>query len=131
MLDLAKKIGVSERIIFTGSVSAADIADLNAGEVYLNKSFFKIRKLLPKDVVVIKKYMDSFNCANIKGINLSYKICTEEFLNECKEQKVAVSVFVVDKQCEIDRLAKRSELANITTNYPDTLLKLLDKKILK
>jgi glycosyltransferase involved in cell wall biosynthesis len=132
VLDLAQKIGVLPNIIFTGSVCENDVKDLYAGEVYLNKSFFKLRGTpTPADVSAMKARIDSFKCERLKGLNLRFTICTEEFLAECKKQELPVSVFVVDQKAEMERLSKHPELANITTNRPDELLTLLGRKIYK
>lgn len=131
VLALAEKMGVLDRIIFTGSVSKDDINHLTAGEVYLNKSFFKNRHPVPSDVKAMKAYIDSFGNSRIKGVNLKYTFCTEEFLEECQKNALPVSVFVVDNLKEMNRLVKHTELANITTNYPDELMKLLNREAKK
>lgn len=128
VLELAQKKGVTERIIFTGSVCKVDIKNLSHGEVYLNKFFFTCGQIKTNNVKKMKERIDSLKCSNIKGINLKYTYCTEEFLNECQKYDLPVSVFVVDNPKEMERLAKRTELANITTNYPDKILKLIYNK---
>ncbi len=131
VLALAREKDVLNHIIFTGSVCAKDIQHLDEGEVYLNKSFFGIRRPVPFDVKTMKTYIDSFDNPRIKGINLKYTFCTEEFLAECARHSLAVSVFVVDNINEMQRLVRHSELANITTNYPDILMRLLNKEAKK
>ena len=131
VLTLAEKMGVLDRIIFTGSVCADDINYLNEGEVYLNKSFFGMRRPLPADVKTMKDRIDSLFNPRIKGLNLKYTFCTEEFLEECQKNALPVSVFVVDNSIEMKRLVKHTELANITTNYPDELMKLLNREAKK
>lgn len=132
VIELAKEKGVLDKILFTGNtISLTDIKNLTSGEIYLNRPFFKIRKPKPSDVKNIKDYIDSFNNPRIKGINFNHLYCTEEFLDECKSQGVAVSVFVVDSEIEQRRLAKHSELHNITTNYPDKVLELIGRTILR
>ncbi len=131
VVELAKQKGVLERIIFTGSVCRDDILDLQGAEVYLNKSFFGLKSPKASDVKGMKSLVDSFNCSSIKGINLRYTFCTEDFLDQCRRLALPVSVFVVDKQYEMIRLTKRTELANITTNHPDTILNMLGRDIKK
>lgn len=131
VLELAKKEDVLDRIIFTGSVSSGDIKYLTEGEVYLNKSFFKLRSPAPSDVKYMAEYIKSFECPRISGINLKYTFLSDEFLAECEKHNLKVSAFVVDDESEMDRLSKHGIVVNITSNYPSKLLEKLQLQIKK
>ncbi|MDD4316297.1 MAG: hypothetical protein PHC84_03950 [Clostridia bacterium] len=121
VLELAKEKGVEDRIIFTGSVKKKDLAYLNAGQVFLNVGFFG-KKPKAENLVAIKSAIDTQNNQRIKGLNLSYKYCTEQMLAEAARIGLKLSVFTVDKTAELDRLLTHAELANITTNKIDYAL---------
>lgn len=126
VLDLAKEMGVADRIIFTGKISPEDIKYLDAGEVYLNKTFFKLKCPRVKDVKWMKEYIDSFNNPRISGLNLKYIFVTDEFIEECNKYNLPISAFVVDDVKEMIRLFKHTKLANFTTNIPDVALEMLE-----
>lgn len=131
VLALAEKEGVSDRIIFTGSVAPGDIKYLSAGNVYLNKTFFNLARPAPSDVKAMAEYMRSFNCPRIMGINLRHTFLSEEFLSECVRYNLTVSTFVVNEDKEMDRLLKHKNIVNITSNYPEKVLEKLQLQIKK
>lgn len=131
VMALAKEKGVADRIIFTGSVCSCDIPFLSEAEVYLNKGFFKGVRPKPSNANLLKEYIDGYNCPALKGVNLRHTFATDDFLAECKKIGLNVSVFVADEiECQ-NRLARHGELANITTNFPDRLLDILQRNINK
>lgn len=122
VLELAKKEEVLDRIIFTGSVSTKDLKHLYAGEVYLNKSFFKLLHPMSYDVKTIAAYIKKLNCPRISGINFRHTFLTDKFLSECKKHSLPISTFVVNKEKDMDRLISHQIIANITSNVPGILL---------
>lgn len=122
VLELAEEKGVSDRIYFTGYVSKEDLRYLSAGEVYLNAGFFKSLKPKTENLEAIKNIIDNLNNDKVKGINVNYRYCTEEFLAKAKEIGLAISVFTVDNKEELKRLIQHKELANITTNIIDVAI---------
>ena len=122
VLEIAKKIGVEEKIYFTGFVTREDLKDLDAGEAYLNAGFFKPQKPIVKDLDTIKKTLDSLNNQRVKGININYRYCSDEFLTAAKELNVPLSIFTVDNKADLLRFLSREEIANITTNIVDVAL---------
>lgn len=126
VLALAKEKGVEDKIIFTGSVKKKDLHYLDAGQVYLNVGFFP-KKPKVKNLVTIKSIIDAQNNQRIKGLNLNYRYCNEKMLDEAARIGLKLSVFTVDNTAELDRLLKRKELANITTNKIDYALEAVAK----
>lgn len=127
VLDLAKEMNVTERVIFTGSVCRQDLNYLDAGQVYLNTGFFF--PIIPKtnNLGSIKSIIESLNNKNIKGINLNYRYCNEDMLDMAKKVELKLSVFTVDKAEDLKRLTGRTELANITTNEIQKAIELKGK----
>ncbi|NLL56191.1 MAG: hypothetical protein GX242_03150 [Clostridiales bacterium] len=124
VLYLAQKHDVLDKIIFTGSVWPGDLKHLEHGEVYLNKSFFRLLSPRPRDVKTIARYIKTLNCQRISGINFKHTYLSDEFLAECKKHQVNVSTFVVNSEKEMDRLLQHEIVVNITT---DNASKLLEK----
>lgn len=127
VLALAKDVGVTENIIFTGSVSLKDICNLTEGCAYLNTVIYRPLKPVKENLHKIKAFIDNLNCAQIKGINLSYKYCTDEMLEKAHELGIRLSVFTVDDPKVLERLVKSPAIDNLTTNIPDAALKLLGR----
>lgn len=131
VLKLAKQEDVQDRIIFTGSVSVKDLKYLDAGEVYLNKSFFKLPHPKSYDVKTISDYIKTLNCPRISGINFRHTYLTDQFLAECEKHSLPISTFVVNSEKDMDRLLKYKIIANITTNLPKRLLEITSKTVEK
>ena len=111
VLKLAKQEDVQDRIIFTGSVSVKDLKYLDSGEVYLNKSFFKL--------------------PHPKSYDFRHTYLTDQFLAECEKHSLPISTFVVNSEKDMDRLLKYKIIANITTNLPKRLLEITNKTVEK
>lgn len=133
VLALAAEIGVSEQIIFTGSVSRGDLKNLGGGAcAYLNKSFFPLAatpKNAPKIKAIIDKYASKYPDCKIVGINFNYKLVSDEFAKACNDCGVRISTFTVDNPAEIERIAKLEAIDNITTNIPDKALTILNREV--
>lgn len=127
VLALAKEMGVARRIIFTGAFNKKDLKNLIDGEVYLNKSFFAPLRPIKQDLEAIKAFIGSLNNDKVKGINISYKFCNEEMLDEAKRIGLALSIFTVDKIEVLERLMKHKEIANITSNKIGKALQLKEQ----
>lgn len=124
VLELAEKMGVSHRIIFTGAVKDVDMEFLTAGEAYLNASYFGELKPYPENIAKIKQCIDSLGNERIKGLNLGYKFCSEKMLEEADRVGLKLSIYTVDDQEVLKRLCSHAEIDNITTNIPDVALRL-------
>ena len=126
--DLAKEMGVSDMVYFTGEAEKETVANLDAGEVYLNLSFFKGLSFVPGRLRAFKVVTDSIHNPRVKGVNVNYKLCSDEILDEAHDCDLNLSVYTVDDPGELERLGRREELKNITTNRPDLLHALLNGK---
>ncbi|MFA6866485.1 MAG: hypothetical protein WCR54_03105 [Clostridia bacterium] len=131
VIALAEEIGVTDKIIFTGNtISEKDISTLTAGSLYLNKSIVPYKPTV-ENVKNIKNYITKLNNINVAGLNYNYKFLSDEFLEECKKQNLAVSIFTPDTKQLLEKFTCRQEIYNLTTNHPDWALELLNKEIKK
>jgi hypothetical protein len=126
--NLAKEMGVSDIIYFTGEAEKEAAANLDAGEIYLNLSFFKGLSFESGKLRAFKMVVDSIRNPRVKGVNVSYKLCEDAILDEAHDCGLNLSVYTVDDPGELERLSRREELKNITTNRPDLLYALLNGK---
>lgn len=125
VIALAKKMGVEDRLIFTGSVSPKDIKHLTAGIAYLNKKYFKHIKITVPNMQKIKDKITKYNNPRVIGINFRYNFLTDEILAECERINLPVSAFTVDKVDHMKSLCNNTFLDNITTNKPDEALEII------
>jgi len=121
-LNLAKKMGVTHLIYFTGATKPRHIKDLDDSEIYANRSFYKMRTNA-NNPRKIKEYLESLNNPRLKGINVSYAKAGQKFIQECVEIGLPVSVYFADKEEEIKFLLSLG-VANITTDYPSIAVKI-------
>lgn len=124
VVELAKKMGATRYLIFTGAVCPEEIADLTEGEAYVNTSFYnKKYPLTIENLPKIKEYLDSFHNSHIAGINIDYRYASNEFIAKAKEIGLPLSIYTVDDKRVLSRLIPQN-VANITTNIPDVALEL-------
>jgi hypothetical protein len=114
VLNLAKQCGVQNLVIFTGEVCPCCIKHLDAGEVYANNHFYK-SKTGQSDPFAIKQYLNSFNNAGLRGINVNYKSLTKAFADKAKEAGLKISAYTADNEKAIKMLIEM-DVENITTN---------------
>lgn len=124
VLKLAKEMQVQDKIIFTGAVTKKDIEHLKSGQAYLNAGFFFPNKIKTTNLGCVKSTIDSLNNPRIKGINISYRYCSEQFLERAKDIGLELSLFTVDDICQLKRLMSHQEIANITTNIIDKAIEI-------
>ncbi|MDR2046487.1 MAG: hypothetical protein LBP79_01045 [Clostridiales bacterium] len=123
---LAEKRGVLDRVIFTGNLTKEDLEFAEGANAYLNAGFFRgIIKFAKGNAPGIKAAVAALNTACVKGVNLDYKLCGEDFLEEAKRCGLGLSLYTVDDADALERLAARGELCNITTNIPDKAIEIL------
>lgn len=126
VIELAKKMGATDYLIFTGNVMPSDVKDIDAGEVYVNNAFYTKKYPLTIDNLEnIKKYLDSFGNKHIVGINIPYRYAGNEFILKAKEIGLPLSIYTCDEKALLERLIP-FEVANITTNLVDIALGLRD-----
>ncbi|MFW5780666.1 MAG: glycerophosphodiester phosphodiesterase [Bacillota bacterium] len=116
VLSLAKKKGVEDRIIFTGSMSPHDIKNLTVGQAYLNSGFFFPLLPFSRNLPTIKRVITNLDNPQIKGINIRHNYCSDEMLEMAEKVELSLSVYTVDKPEAIKRLKAKTPIANITTN---------------
>jgi glycerophosphoryl diester phosphodiesterase len=126
VVKLAKTYGVADKLIFTGETGRGDLKNLSGGDVYLNAGFFKGIKPAAETVKTFKEEIVNLNCPLVKGVNIDYKYCSEEFILEAEKNKLDLSVYTVDDREIISRLMKSQAVVNITTNTPDVALSIRD-----
>ncbi len=129
VLDLAEKMGVQDRIIITGSACEKnDLSAVRFGDLYVNPDY--LPKLTPRSVPEIKRILKSMGpCA--KGINISYKKTSDEFLVRCAEENVPVSLFTVNDKNLLKKYAAFPAIVNITTCIADEALTIFGREIKK
>lgn len=115
VIKLAKEMGVTDLLIFTGSVRLTDNEVLTEGEAWVNR--IKGLPYKAKNVAGIKKALEETGNPHFAGLNINKRYATDAFLSECKKYGVRLSIFTVDSYKELKRLVPM-EPANITTNYP-------------
>lgn len=119
ILSLAKKIGVTNLIYFTGEFCKEEVSDLTDGEAFVNTNFYSSKFALNvENLVSIKAYIDSFKNKLIRGINIKYQYATDEFLAKAREIGLNLSIYTVDDIEVLKRLISEKP-SNITTNLID------------
>lgn len=122
VIDLAKKIGVQDQLIFTGSVRLEDGKDIDCGQVWFNSIGIKYTA---QNVKAIKERIESYNNPHFAGINLNYTTMDVEFVEECNRQGLKISVWRIDKDEPLEKFGKLIN-GNITTNEPIKVRKFLE-----
>lgn len=120
-----EKVGAFDVVYLTGSVGKSEIKNLNGMNVYLNDTFY-LHKFGPpreENLQKIKNYLESFECAEIKGLNVSKMFVNTSFLEKAKEIGLGLSVYTVDDEKNLKNLIGWA-IDNITTNRIDLALKI-------
>ncbi|WP_455797736.1 glycerophosphodiester phosphodiesterase [Clostridium butyricum] len=115
---LEKYKGLKGRIIFSGSVRLENLKKYKEikekAVIYFNiEEFIDNHKKLP--IKELSREIVAFCIENsINIVNMNYKLCTNYLVRLLKENNIYISVWTVDNQEEIKRLASLGIL-NITT----------------
>lgn len=126
---VAEKMGVQDRVIFTGSVCDKEgLSSLRFGDVYVNPDY--LPKLIPENVKKIKTLLSDMG-PRIKGVNVNYAKTPDAFFHACAEENVPVSVFTVDDEKLIKKYAAFPAVTNITTRLADKALAILGREATK
>ena len=123
VIDLAKQVGVQDKLIFTGSVRLEDDKDIDCGQVWFNSIGIKYTT---QNVKAIKDKILSYNNPHFVGINLNYTNMDVEFVEECNRQGLSISVWRIDKDQPLEKFGKLIN-GNITTNEPVKVRKYLQE----
>ena len=127
VVALAEEIGVTDKIYFTGSVSADDLKDLGDTVVYMNELFFGLKyPISVENMPKIKAYLDSFGIPNVKGINVSYVRVNDKILKKAQEIGLGVSLFTIDNEEKLKEFLQY-DIDNVTTNLIDKALELREE----
>lgn len=126
---LAQRLGLSGRLILTGTVSAACMREsglLKNTEVYLNIEEY-LPDLYPRcqkdpgEIPAAAREMADICCRyGISCINTHHRLATEAFLSVLHDRGLSVSVWTVDEASRI-RHFMRAGVRNITTRNPSVL----------
>jgi glycerophosphoryl diester phosphodiesterase len=128
VFELAKKVGVYDRLIYSGSVGfdylerykeSAGVVEvfLNIEEIFQDKMYAMYQRLIsnPDEIVdVARQAAACCNKYNIKVLNAYYRLCTNEFIKTLDASGVKISAWTVDDETDILRLLNM-EVRNITT----------------
>ena len=129
LMTAAEECGVESRIIITGSAgNAEDVKEIRFGDLYVNADY--LPKLLPKNVKKMREILDEMG-PHAKGINVSYRDVTDEFLYACEKENVPVSIFTVDDVSLIKKYAACPAVVNITTRLANEGLAALGREVKK
>ena len=134
VLACAKKCGIdTDRILFTGSVTDCRhfmgrgkgiTVHINAEE--LVPDFYE-RMMVGGSAgkEAMEELLAGARESGYDTLNLDYRVCSEEMFRRCREEQLNLSVWTVDDPEDMRRMCALGA-ANITTNHPAALKKLLD-----
>ncbi len=130
ILDLAKKHGLEENIILSGTVDLENLTDYEIQQ----KVYFNIENLIPayyelkynlkqKENVFdllkerenqLKNFIYYLQNKKVRTVNIQYQSCTANFISIMKECGLRISAWTVNDADEIDRLLKEG-VYNVTS----------------
>lgn len=117
VLDLAKKVGIADKVYFTGAVALEDSDVIDAGEVWFNSFNFRTVGITPASAARIKVMIDAAGNPAFRGVNINKNLATDEFMEAAKKAGLGVSVYTVDNPREQERILAHNP-DNMTTNQP-------------
>lgn len=141
VIDLAETQGLSQRLIFSGSVSLPLVQshpDIHSRvEIYIN-----IEELIPDLYDRIRK-CDSFSEADVppeliaetvegcraygfRVVNVYYELCIPAFLKGMRDAGIGVSAWTVNDPETARRLAQSGSIENITSRRPGAVRQALE-----
>ena len=124
VLELAEKMGITDKIFFTGWVIGVEEAKaLPGGKVFFNK----IPGIPFKEGNAEKIKQVLGDNPRLAGINAGKLLVNEKFLEECVKAGVAVSLYTLNSQADAEKYSKLS-LFNLTCNNPAAVRKLIKGK---
>lgn len=117
IVELAEKMGVLDKIYFTGYCSMKDNMKAKGGKIWFNNGVCGLVAKVENISKIVEK-IKSFNNPCFAGLNINKRYATDEFLAESKKQGLQISVYTVDKESELARIVPY-DVYNITTNVPN------------
>ena len=114
VIELAKKTGTEDKILFTGwVVSEKEAENLPFGRVFFNKlSGIPFKE---GNAAKIKERLG--DNPRLAGINAGKRFVSDKFLAECAEAGIAVSLYTLSSRADAERYVKLG-LYNLTCNNP-------------
>ena len=114
VIELAKKTGTEDKILFTGWVVSEEEAEkLPFGRVFFNKlSGIPFKE---GNAAKIKERLG--DNPRLAGINAGKRFVSDKFLAECAEAGIAVSLYTLSSRADAERYVKLG-LYNLTCNNP-------------
>lgn len=131
VMDLARKHGLLQRLIFSGTVSLERVQTDDSlrrdVRIYIN-----IEELMPGLYDRLEKggeltEADMQTAADLckkyefRVINVYEKLCTPEFVQKMYENGIAVSAWTVNDAARAAELARAKSIENITSRAPDVV----------
>lgn len=135
VIDLAKKHGLLQRLIFSGTVSLERVRtqpELTRDVlVYIN-----IEELMPGlyeqlkeeeriELSQIRQAAALCREYGLRVLNVYEKLCTPQFMQIMEQEGVRVSAWTVDDPARAAELAAAPAIENITSRVPETLLRVI------
>lgn len=123
VLALARRAGIEDKILFTGWVVSVEEAEkLSGGRVFFNKI-----NGIPYKEGNAKKIKERLGeNPRLAGINAGKNLVSDKFLLECRDEGVAVSLYTLNSQKDIERYAGMG-LYNLTCNNPTAVRDWLER----
>lgn len=114
VLALARKLGVDEKLIFTGSVT---LDDAKQNETERQKIFFNVENLFTKeeaeglrenpgslDEAKLRSIFEIYRENGLTGMNIFYGLVNEKMLQIAAEYDVRVAVWTVDEEADMKKM---------------------------
>lgn len=124
--DLAEKLGAKGLIYITRLVSKKEIQHLKGMRLFVNDTFYfsKFGPPRTENLAKLKEFLDSLNCSDIAGLNVSKIYISNVFLEKARAIGLDLSVYTVDDESTLKMLITEG-VKNITTNNIKLAIKLL------
>lgn len=128
LYELAEKLGAKGLIYITGSVSKKEIQHLKGIRLFVNDTFYFSKFGPPRtdNLPKLKAFLDSLDCEDISGINVSKIYINKAFLETANSLGIDLSVYTVDDEPTLKMLIEE-DVKNITTNNIELAVKLRSK----
>ena len=131
ILAAADRNGISRnRIIFTGSVTQARTFLKNCSDACV---MINPEELIPdfyavfpgSKEITMQQLLELCRESGYLTINIDFRVMDDALFEMCKDAGVSVSAWTADNEEDIRRLYQKG-VKNITTNYPELALKIMD-----
>ncbi len=123
---LAEKHGILDRIFFTGVTAefVEDVKNQTPGILYYYNRGIDKSKI--NDAAYINSLIEEVRSVGAAGLNIHYKSCSKQMVEEFHKAGLQVSVWTVNKKFHMAKVLTMG-CDNITTRKPSDLLSLIDR----